>query len=47
MCSNMMVCFGFFYVDVRCSFSSMDIRLFIVDNSLLILMVDKNARYPR
>ena len=43
----MMIRFSFFDIDVGSAFCSIDIRLLIMDDSLLCFVVNKNARYSR
>ena len=47
MCTNMVISFGFFDINVGGPFSGVDIRLLVVDNSLTSLVVNESARYSR
>ena len=43
----MMIRFGFFDIDIGSTLCSIDIRLLIMNDSLLCFMVKKDARYLR
>ena len=45
MCTNVVISFGFFNINVGGPFSGMDIRLLVVDNSFISLVVNESARY--